>query len=175
MKLKKVIQRFFVPAPLITLIYYIKYRCMISHKAEVELSPFLEIGRNSKISSFSKIKATDGPLIIGSHVSIGTCCFIASDTMGVKIGDYCLIGPNVTITGNNHKYDRLDIPICVQGKASKGIRIGNNVWIGAGACILDGAEIGNGVIIVPNSVVSIKAPDNVILQGNPAKVIFTRR
>ena len=42
-------------------------------------------------------------------------------------------------------------------------------------CILDGSEIGDGVIIAPNSVVSARIPDNAIVQGNPAKIIFTRR
>ncbi len=148
---------------------------MVSPKAEVELSPFLTIGRKTQISSFCKIKASDGPLAIGSNVSIGTCCFIASHKMGIEIGDYCLISPNVAIIGNDYKYDRLDVPICMQEQTSKGIKIGNNVWIGAGAVVLDGVTIGDNVIIAPNSVVSKKVPDNAIIQGNPAKVIFTRR
>lgn len=148
---------------------------MVSPKAEVELSPLLTIGKKTQISSFCKIKASDGPLTIGLNVSIGTSCFLASQKMGVEIGDYCLIGPNVTIIGNNYKYDRLDIPICMQEKISKGIKVGNNVWVGAGTAILDGANIGNNVIITPNSVVSSRVPDNTIVLGNPAKVIFTRR
>ena len=175
MRLKKIIRRFLVPSFLITIIYLIKYRCKISPKAEVELSSLLTIGRKTQISSFCKIKATDGPLTIGSNVSIGTCCFISSDKMGVEIGDYCLISPNVAIVGNNYKYDKLDVPICMQEKTSKGIRIGNNVWIGANTTILDGVTIGHNVIVSPNSVVSRKIPDNTIIQGNPAKVIFTRR
>ncbi len=175
MKLGKLIQRFLVPAPIITVIYFIKYRCLVSPKAEVELSPLLTIGKKTQISSFCKIKASDGPLAIGSDVSIGTCCFISADKMGVEIGDYCLISPNVTIIGNDYKYDRLDVPVCMQEKTSKGIKIGDNVWIGANATVLDGATIGNNVIVAPNSVVSRKVPDNAIIQGNPAKVIFTRR
>ena len=53
--------------------------------------------------------------------------------------------------------------------------VGDNVWIGSGCVILDGATIGSGAIITPNSVVSSKIPENAIAQGNPAKVIFTRR
>jgi acetyltransferase-like isoleucine patch superfamily enzyme len=81
----------------------------------------------------------------------------------------------VNIIGNNYKYGSLDVPFRLQGTVSKGTRIGNNVWIGAGASILDGVVIGNGVIITPNSMVSSRVPDNAIVQGNPAKVIFTRR
>jgi acetyltransferase-like isoleucine patch superfamily enzyme len=53
--------------------------------------------------------------------------------------------------------------------------VGNNVWIGAGAVILPGAEIADGVIVSPNSVVSGMVAANAIVQGNPAKTIFTRR
>jgi len=175
MKLKKIIRRFLIPRFLITAIYFIKFRCMVSPKAEVELSPLLTIGRKTQIGSFSKIKATDGPLTIGSNVSIGTCCFISADKMGVEIGDYSLIGSNVAIIGNDYKYDKLDVPICEQEKTSKGIKIGYNVWIGTNTTILDGSTIGRNVIITPNSVVSRKIPENSIIQGNPAKVIFTRR
>ncbi len=94
---------------------------------------------------------------------------------GLTIGDDCLISPNVTIIANNYNYQRLDVPIRQQGSQSRGVRIGNDVWIGSGVCILDGAQVGSGVIVAPNSVVSGKIPDNVIVQGNPAKVIFTRR
>lgn len=148
---------------------------MISPKAEVDLSPLLKIGRKTEISSFCKIKATDGELRIGSHVSIGAGCFISSDKMGVSIGDHCMIGTNVSIIGNKYKFDRLDIPVCMQEKTSEGIKIGNNVWVGAGSVIIDGADIGNNVIIAPNSVVSRKVPDDAMIKGDPAKVVFTRR
>ena len=84
-------------------------------------------------------------------------------------------GPNVCIIENNFHYDKLDVPIYQQEKTSKGIDIGDNVWIGSGCAILDGATIRSGAIITPNSVVSSKIPENAIAQGNPAKVIFTRR
>lgn len=55
------------------------------------------------------------------------------------------------------------------------MRIGRNVLVGAGACILDGAEIGGGVIIAPNSVVTGRIPANAIAKGDPARVVFQRR
>jgi len=175
MKIGKIIRRFLIPSPIITIIYLVKYGCKISPKAEVELSKLLKIGKGSQISSFVKIKASDGLLSIGKNVDIGTCCFISADKGGVTIGDNCLISPNVTIVGNNYKYDQLDVPVCQQDKTSIGINIDDNVWLGAGVSILDGANIGSGTIVAPNSVVSGKVPENSIIQGNPAKVIFTRR
>jgi acetyltransferase-like isoleucine patch superfamily enzyme len=173
--IRKVLQRFVVPAPAISLYYYLKYRCKISPRAEVELSPQLIIGQNTQIGSFTKIKATDGPLAIGQNVSVATGCFIASHRMGIHIGDDCLISPNVTIVASSYNYSDIKRPIWQQGYPSKGIRIGNNVWIGAGACILDGTTIGNGVIIAAHSVVASEVPDNAIVKGDPAKVLFIRR
>ncbi|MCF6325020.1 MAG: acyltransferase [Gammaproteobacteria bacterium] len=171
----KIIRRFLIPAPLTTLLYLLKSGCKVSPKSEVELSPLISIGKGTQISSFTKIKASDGELTIGYDVSIGTSCFISADKGGVSIGDHCMIGSNTTIVGNNYRYDSLDTPICQQEKTSKGISLGSNVWVGAGCVILDGAQVGENVIITPNSVVSGKIAPNTIVQGNPAKVIFTRR
>ncbi|HEV7517831.1 MAG TPA: acyltransferase, partial [Thermoanaerobaculia bacterium] len=171
-----VLRRFLLPRAWITLRAYLRFRCLVSPRAEVELSPHLSIGKGSCIGSFTKLKSADGPFTIGRNVDIATGCFLSSHTAGVAIGDDCLIGPNVSIIGNNYNYDDLETPIRLQAKTSaKGIRIGANVWIGAGSAILDGAEIGSGAILAPNSVVSGAIPENAVVQGNPGKVIFTRR
>ena len=175
MKLAKTLKRFLVPSVVKTVIYLLKYKCKVSPRSEVDLSNLLVIGKGTQISSFCKIKATDGPLNIGKNVSIATGCFISSSTGGVDIGDYSMLGPNVAIVGNNYKYDGLDTPMCLQESTSKGISIGRDVWIGAGVSILDGAIIEDGVIVAANSVVSSRVSENSIVQGAPAKVIFTRR
>jgi len=175
MNIGKIARRFLIPAPLTTVLYLLKFGCKVSPKSEVELSPLIKIGKGTQVSSFTKIKASDGKLMIGRDVSIGTSCFISADKGGVTIGDHSMIGSNTTIVGNNYRYDVLETPVCQQEKTSKGIIISSNVWVGAGCVILDGAQIGMNVIITPNSVVSGKIAANTIVQGNPAKVIFTRR
>lgn len=175
MNVTSFVQRFLLPRWVISLYYFLKYRCKVSTRAEVELSPLLSIGRGSEVSSFTKIKASYGPLRIGARCSIGAGCFLSSHQGGLTIGDDCLISPNVTIIANNYNYQRLDVPIREQGSHSLGVHIGSNVWIGSGVCVLDGARIGSGVIVAPNSVVSGRIPDHVIVQGSPAKVIFSRR
>ena len=169
------VRRFLFPAPFISIWYLLKFRCHISFRSEVEFSPNLRIGRKARISSFTKVKAGKGLLIIGEHVSIAAGCTIAEGGGGITIGRDSLIGPNVTFIGVNYAYDRLDTPFRAQFAQSKGIVVGPNVWIGAGACILDGARIGTGAIVTPNSVISGRIADNAIAQGNPAKVIFVRR
>ena len=174
MKLGMLLGRF-LPAPLVSLVYWLKFGCFVSPRAEVELSRWVTIGRRAQISSFTKIKASNGPLTIGRDVSIGTGCFLQSGTVGLSLGDDCLIGPHVTIVASNYRYDRLDVPIHRQGYTSRGVRIGSNVWLGVGVVVLDGSEIGDGAIVAPNSVVSGRLPPNTIARGDPAKVIFERR
>jgi acetyltransferase-like isoleucine patch superfamily enzyme len=170
------IRRFLMPGFVVTIRAYLKYGCLVSPQAEVEITPHLRIGRGAVVGSFTKIKASDGPLHIGTHVEIANGCVITSHTAGTRIGDDTLIGPNVSIIGNNYRYDRLDVPTRLQEKVSaQGIHIGANVWIGASCVILDGANIGDGSIVTPGSVVAARLPENSIAQGNPAKVIFTRR
>ena len=175
MRAAKLAQRFLLPGFVISIVYAVRFGAMVSPRAEVELSPLLELGKGTQISSFTKIKASDGPLVIGARVSIGSGCFIHAGSAGVRIGDDCLISPNVSIVGSNYRYERLDIPIQQQGESAKGVTIGNDVWIGVGGAILDGARIGDHAIVAPNAVVSGPVAANVIVAGNPAKPIFTRR
>jgi acetyltransferase-like isoleucine patch superfamily enzyme len=175
MDAKKVIQRFLVPSFVVTLIYLVRYRCKVSPRAEVELSPRLRIGEGTEIGSFTKIKATDGDLDIGKNVHIGTGCFISAEAGGVSIGDWSMISPNVCIVGNDYRYDRLDIPVARQEKTSKGVRIGSDVWIGAGCVVMDGADIADHCIVTPNSVVNGKLDTGTVAQGMPARRVFVRR
>lgn len=175
MKISVLLRRFLVPPIFVTIKCWLKFRCKVSPRSEIELSPYLSIGKGTEISSFCKIKAPDGPLTIGTNVSIAANSFIASHKKGIKIGDYCMIGPNASIVSINYSYDRLDMPMSKQEQVSKGIVIGDDVWLSSGCVVLDGAMIGSGTIITPNSVVSGKIPENSIVQGNPGKIIFTRR
>ena len=169
------LKRFLTPPIVVSLVYWRRYGAKISPRAEVDLTDNLKFGRGCVVSSFTKIKATAGPLDMGNHVQIATHCFLHADTGGLSIGDYTMIGPLAAVVATNYSYERLDQPTVLQPQKSKGIRIGRNVWIGSGAVILDGADIGDNVIVSPNFVVSRRVPDNVIIKGNPAEVIFTRR
>ena len=167
-------RRFLVPPPAVTLFYLWRDRASVSMRAEVELSPLLKFGPGCTVSSFTKIKATHGPLVIGARSGFGTGCFLSSGRAGIEIGDDVLCGPNVTILSQNYIHDELEVPFEQQGQSSKGVKIGNNVWVGAGCVIADGAEIGDNSIVVAGSLVTRRHPSNVIIQGSPAKVILKR-
>lgn len=175
MKIRVLLRRFLTPAPVVSLLAYLRYKAFVSLRAEVELSKLLTLGQKVRISSFCKVKASHGKLKIGDRTSIATGCFISAGENGTHVGSDCLIGPNCTIISGTFRYSRLDMTFEEQGHESKGTRIGNNVLLGAGTAVVDGAQIGSGVIIGANSVVSGRIPDNAVVQGNPAKVIFVRR
>jgi len=175
MKTSDIIRRFLLPASAVSLVAYAKFGCKISPRAEVELSRHVQIGRGTQISSFVKIKASNGPLLIGERVTIATGVFIDAHTGGLELGDDSMVGPNCVLVGVNYRYDRLDVPVQQQAKTSKGIKIGKDVWLGANTVVLDGAVIGDHTIVGPGSVVSSPLPEKVIASGSPAKVLFKRR
>jgi acetyltransferase-like isoleucine patch superfamily enzyme len=87
----------------------------------------------------------------------------------IEIGDYSLIGQNVTIMDfEAHGVD----PHKRRSIGEIGhVIIGKNTWIGNNVMILKNSEIGDNTIIATGSVVSGKFPENVIIGGVPAKII----
>jgi acetyltransferase-like isoleucine patch superfamily enzyme len=166
------LQRFLVPRFVVSLYYFVRYRAFISTRAEVELSAFVTLGKGCTIGSFTKIKATKGPLTVGCQSGFANGCFVSSAQGGIHIGENFICGPNVNIVGSNYVFEELGRPLEAQGHTSRGIRIGNNVWVGAGTTILDGSVIGDNSIVVAASLVNRRFPANSIIQGNPAKVIM---
>lgn len=170
----KVLRRALWPQIVVRLYYLWKHRAYVSGKAEVELASSTEWGAGCVIAAFTKVKIS-GRFVMGRRVQIATGCFIGAGGAGLSIGDDVLISPNCTILTGNYKFDRLDLPLPEQGTVSKGVHIGDRVWIGANSVVLDGADIGENVIVSAGSVVSGRINPNSIVLGNPAKVIFTRR
>ena len=91
------------------------------------------------------------------------------DVCKVKVGDNCMFGPGVHIYTATHPLNPIERN---SGKEyAKPITIGNNVWIGGSAVINPGVTIGDNVVIASGAVVTKDVPDNVVVGGNPAKVI----
>jgi acetyltransferase-like isoleucine patch superfamily enzyme len=89
---------------------------------------------------------------------------------GLHIGKYTLIGGFTYIIPSNHVYADPHFPYALQGESRKGIKIGSNVWIGAGCIILDGVSIGDNSVIGAGSVVSKSIPADSLAFGVPASV-----
>jgi acetyltransferase-like isoleucine patch superfamily enzyme len=168
-------RRFLTPPFIVSLLCWWRWGAKVSPRSEVELSSNLSFGNGCVISSFCKIKTSDGELRLGDYVQIASHCFLSAGPAGIAIGEHTMIGPMATLVSSNYSYERLDEPISLQAKTSRGIRIGHGVWIGSGVVVLDGSEIGDNVIVTPNSVVSGRVAANAVVQGSPARVIFMRR
>jgi len=173
-RLQAIVQRHLVPAPLISLYYLLRDGAKVSPRAEVELSPLLRLGRGTTVSSFTKIKATLGPVTTGERCGFATGCFLTSGSAGIELGDHVICGPNVVILGSRYDHGQLDVPFEDQGHLSTGVKIGRNVWIGANSTITDGAVLGDNTIVAANSLVNRRYPPNVILMGAPAKIVLRR-
>lgn len=91
------------------------------------------------------------------------------DEAPVTIGDDCFIGPNVSIYTACHSTDPVERNN--RREWAEPVVIGNNVWIGGSVTILPGVTIGNNVTVGAGAVVTRDVPDNVVVAGNPAKVI----
>ena len=110
----------------------------------------------------------------GSHIEVGknfaanyNCTIL--DVAKVKIGDNCLLAPNVAIyTAGHPVYPSTRNSAYEYGKE---VTIGDNVWIGGSAVICPGVHIGNNVVIGAGSVVTKDIPDWCVAAGNPCRVI----
>ena len=110
----------------------------------------------------------------GYNISIGNNFYanfdcIMLDGGGIEIGDNVLFGPRVGIYTSNHAMDAWER---VHGACyAKPVKIGNNVWLGAGVHINQGVTIGDNTIIGSGSVITKDIPANVVAAGVPCKVI----
>ena len=91
------------------------------------------------------------------------------DVNRITIGDNVFIAPGVVISAAHHPIDPELRAMVYQYNQS--VKIGNNVWVGAGAIILPGVTIGDNTVIGAGSVVTKDIPANVVAVGNPCKVI----
>ncbi|MCL7745621.1 sugar O-acetyltransferase [Halalkalibacter alkaliphilus] len=104
---------------------------------------------------------------VGNDFYAGYNCTIL-DMAEVRIGDNCMLGPNGGIYTAGHSLEST-------GRNNSGfaipIKIGNDVWIGGSCVILAGVDIGENSVVAAGSVVTKDVPANVVVAGNPAKIL----
>jgi acetyltransferase-like isoleucine patch superfamily enzyme len=109
-------------------------------------------------------------------ISVGDRCLIGKGSgivghLRITIGNDVWTGHHVYITDQNHGYADVDLPISQQVMPERPVSIGDGSWLGHGAIVLPGANIGKHVVIGANSVVTGDIPDNCVAAGVPARVI----
>lgn len=165
-----------------------KYICDISLKSIIDKASTFE-GRNI-IYGKTSINQSN----IGFMTYISTACFF----LKTKIGKYCSIGPNVKVIAGNHPTSNFvsTHPVFYTNRSFAGLsfennntfkeysytdesetflcEIGNDVWIGQDAILMNGIKVGDGAIIASGAVVTKNVPEYSIVGGIPAKVIRFR-
>jgi acetyltransferase-like isoleucine patch superfamily enzyme len=140
---------------------------------EVRKGATLELGRWSWVGHGCKIRSHEGTVSIGAKSVLGQECTISA-FQHVSIGRECVIADRVMMIDFDHGMVEVDRPIRLQGIYKRDVRVGNNVWIGYGACILRGVTVGDNAVIGTNAVVTRDVPANAVVVGVPARVLRMR-
>jgi acetyltransferase-like isoleucine patch superfamily enzyme len=149
--------------------------CFICPNVHLEIgrSARLRIGRWAWIGHGTKIRVHEGEVSIGAKTVMGQECTISA-YQHVSIGRECIVADRVMLIDFDHGVTEVDRPIRAQGIYKRDVHVGNNVWIGYGACVLRGVTVGDNTVIGTSSVVTRDVPENAVVGGVPARIIRMR-
>ncbi|HWF54719.1 MAG TPA: acyltransferase [Solirubrobacteraceae bacterium] len=142
-------------------------------KFEIGQNAVVRLGRWSWLGHGSKIRAHEGVVSIGAKSVLGQECTISSYKQ-VSIGRECIVADRVMLIDFDHGMVEVERPIRNQGIYMREVKVGHNVWVGYGACILRGVTVGDNCVIGTSAVVTKDVPANAIVGGVPAKLIRMR-
>jgi acetyltransferase-like isoleucine patch superfamily enzyme len=172
--LGRVVARHCVPPWLASAYFSLKYRCLVSPSARVQLTGKIEFGRRTTVKPFAIIQTHNGRIKVGADCAISSFDHISTGDGDITIGDNVRIGPSVTIVASSRHFRARSVVITEQGYSSVGLTIGNDVLIGAGVVILDGCHVGTGAVIGAGSIVTGDVPPYTVVAGVPARAIGER-
>ena len=145
--------------------------CLVDAKGEsnrgIRIGDGVFIGRNTILS------CKNGDIGIADDANIGFNCEVFSASR-VTIGKSVLMAAYSYVIGGDHDFSDPSKTVLEQTRTSAGVAIGDGVWMGAGAKILDGVTIGDGAVIGAGAVVRESVPASAIAVGIPARVVASR-
>jgi len=133
----------------------------------------LSLGRWSWLGSGTKIRVHEGAVELGAKSVLGQDCTISA-YQSVRIGRECIVADRVMLIDFDHGVTEVERPIRLQGIYKRDVSVGNNVWIGYGACLLRGVSVGDNSIVGTSAVVTADVPANAVVAGIPARVLRMR-
>jgi acetyltransferase-like isoleucine patch superfamily enzyme len=142
-------------------------------KLEIGRGAVVRLGRWCWIGHGTKIRAHEGDVAIGAKSVLGQECTISA-FQSISIGRECIVADRVMMIDFDHGVVEVDRPIRLQGIYKRDVRVGNNCWIGYGACILRGVTVGDNSVIGTSAVVTADLPPNSVSAGIPARVLRMR-
>ncbi len=142
-------------------------------KLEIKRGAKLRLGRWSWIGHGTKIRVHEGVVDIGAKSVLGQECTISA-FQHVSIGRECIVADRVMLIDFDHGMVEAERPIREQGIYKRDVRVGHNAWIGYGACLLRGVNVGDNAVIGTSAVVTADVPANAVVAGAPARVLRMR-
>lgn len=145
--------------------------CLLDAKGEsnrgIRIGSGVFIGRNTILS------CKNGDIELGDHANVGFNCELFSASR-VSIGGSALLAAYTYVIGGDHDFSDPSKPVLEQTRTSAGVTIGEGVWTGAGAKILDGVTIGHHAVVGAGAVVRDDIPAHAIAVGIPARIVSSR-
>ena len=144
--------------------------------AKGETNEGIRIGANAYVGRNTALSCKEGSIYLDDYANISANCSLLSETE-IRMGRYSfLAGECYLVAGGNHNITDTSTPIMFQPSLSKGgIKIGEDVWLGAGVIVLDGVTIGRGSVVGAGAVVAAPLPDYSYAVGSRALRIHDRR
>ena len=139
---------------------------------KIILGHCVKIGAYSKLLSTSHFSKFGKGLKMGNNSAIGDFTHFGAPG-GIVIGNDVIMGSYISFHSENHNFLDTSKLIREQGVNSKGIVLGNNIWVGAKVTFLDGCQVGDNSVVAAGAVVNGIYPPNSIIGGVPAKVLKT--
>lgn len=142
----------------------------ICSRTRMDVLPFqpFSIGSFSTIEDFATVNNGVGAVHIGQHSRVG----IGNVIIGpVTIGNHVILAQNIVVSGLNHQYQNVSLPIHQQNITTGQITIEDECWIGANVVITAGVTIGKHSVVAAGAVVTKNIPAYSVAVGNPARVI----
>jgi acetyltransferase-like isoleucine patch superfamily enzyme len=146
--------------------------CLLDAKGEdnagITIGNGVFIGRNTILS------CKNGDIALGDRANLGFNCEVFSASR-VTIGADVLLAAYCYVVGGDHDFSDTSKPVLAGGRSSKGVTVGDGVWMGSGAKILDGVTLGANAVIGAQAVVREDVPEYGIAAGVPARLIGMRQ
>jgi acetyltransferase-like isoleucine patch superfamily enzyme len=145
--------------------------CLVDAKGESNRG--IRIGDGVFIGRHTILSCKNGDIELADGANIGFNCEVFSASR-VTIGKRVLMAAYSYVIGGDHDFSDPSTSVLDQTRTSAGVTIGDGVWMGAGAKILDGVTIGHDAVIGAGAVVRDDVPASAIAVGMPARVVSTR-
>jgi acetyltransferase-like isoleucine patch superfamily enzyme len=157
-------------------------RLIVGDYATIEENVLIDLGSDpnsslvlearSKLKCGTVIRLYGGSCSVGARTSIGEYSYVGCHG-GITIGQASIFGPFCILNAASHIIDGL-AEVRFLGETARGIKIADDVWLGARVTVLDGVSIGGGAVVGAHSLVNRSILGNLVYAGTPVKIIRTR-